>query len=127
MGTDRGDRDAAATQYNSDAAAVEAVAARPEARDEIVWLQPETAPTAAGRSLDHYDCDAKYCVARDQHHAPLHAVENEMDSTSLADSEIRSLQLQDVLVAIGIAPVGRVLTVGGQEHLQLVCLAVLQQ
>jgi len=76
-------RDAAASQYGSDIAAAQAATAKAEADQEIVWL-PEDAPAAALRILDHYDCDAKCCVGRDQHHAPMYVIENEeLDSTSL--------------------------------------------
>jgi len=70
-------RETAASQYGS------YEVADPEAGPEMVSLRPGSAPAGATPlSLDHFDCDAHHCVARDQHHKPMYVVENEdTDST----------------------------------------------
>ena len=50
-------------------------AGKTQATSAVVWRPPEPAAVAgAPRSLDHFDCDAHQCVARDQQHAPLYKV-----------------------------------------------------
>jgi len=77
----------AASQYGGyQVPAERAASEKPAATPAVVWQPPEPAPiTTTPGALDHFDCDARECVARDQDHAAMYTVPREYPENEIHD------------------------------------------